>query len=182
MFLMGPQTPECTISKGFVACLSVLLPSFTAYCLPSVYALQNKYRGGRISFYLGLCPSPYFLVHIHSSHSNDRVSYVKASSTGPPPAQECTKLAASVPYTTVKIIWYKVPSHWAITTMLQHTCICVQEIAPSTRSTKICSSKASWSATLAYETNMWCELYFVCPLFQLQQQWTSGGGCIVYYV
>src|ERR1700738_1310168 len=46
---MGPQTPECTISKGFVATFSSLLAHFAAYCLPSVHASQtNEVVGGEV--------------------------------------------------------------------------------------------------------------------------------------
>ena len=36
--------PKCTISKGFVTYLSASLPSFAAYCLPSVHALQTNLK------------------------------------------------------------------------------------------------------------------------------------------
>ena len=38
------------------------------------------------------------------------------SSTGPPLACECTKLAACTLHTSVKVIWYKLPSYWVIAT------------------------------------------------------------------
>ena len=47
MLIMGPQTSESTISKGFGTCISASLPNFVTYCLPSVHASQTNVDVGR---------------------------------------------------------------------------------------------------------------------------------------
>ena len=74
MFHVGSQTPECMISKGFVACFSASLIDL-AYplCMPH----KPVYRWDKM-FYLGSCPSSCFGVHKCSSHSNLWVGGAKA--------------------------------------------------------------------------------------------------------
>ena len=45
--LHEPQTPQCTISKGFVVCLFAPLSNFATYCLPFVHASQNNIEVGQ---------------------------------------------------------------------------------------------------------------------------------------
>ena len=158
MSFMGPQTYECTISNDFVTSLFTSLPHFVAYYLSSVLALQINVEVGReilckvISFIM-LWSAKMLLT---SKCLSPQCHY----SAILPPTRKCTKLATSAQHTSIKVIWYKFPSCWAIATtplfapLIIH---CLFEIAHTIRLTKTYSPIVSWSATWACVAYLWCK-------------------------
>ena len=115
-FLIGPQTPKCTISKGFVASFSTSLPNFVGYCLPFMYASQTNIEVEQEFLHRFMLLIMLWNAKTFLTFKNFNQQY--QSSIGLPPPRKHMKLFASAPHISVKVIWYKFPSCQVIATVL----------------------------------------------------------------